>query len=144
MVQLDPKQTILVFSHSHNTFDKKELLVQPNSPYRHKSDCTVDDIIKEPYLKQFYLIDIEDKLKNYAPGKPEMKPDVIQQTKELRETREHQSRKQENKPTGIKIKTKDNGMKELMTVEVMNMLEKQQKEIQRLNAIISTFKKSDT
>ena len=140
MVQLDPMQVILVFSHSHNTFDKKELLIQPNSPFRHKSECTVDDFIKEPHLKQFYLVDIEDKLKEYAPGKPSMKPDVIKQTKELRETREHQSRKQENKPTGIKVKTNEQGMKELMTMEVMNILEKQQKEIQRLNAIIQSLK----
>ena len=32
-VQLDPLKTILVFSHEHNTFDKRKLLDNPHPDY---------------------------------------------------------------------------------------------------------------
>ena len=131
MVQLDPMQVILVFSHSHNTFDKKELLKQPQNKCRNLSSLTVDDFIKEPLLKQFYLHDIEDKLIEYKPGEPAMKPDVIKQTKELMEARQLRKLGQDNKPTGIKIK-QGTEIKELMTIEVVNLINKQQKEILEL------------
>ena len=85
MIQLDPFQVILVFSHSHNTFNKQELLDQPPNKFRTLSNNTVDDFIKEPHLKSFYLNEIEPLLSNYDPGKPDMKPDVIKQTEEIRE-----------------------------------------------------------
>ena len=49
-VQLEPKKTILVFSHVHNTFDKKTLLDNRHPKFVKDSDKTVDDFIKEPDL----------------------------------------------------------------------------------------------
>jgi hypothetical protein len=145
MVQLDPKQVILVFSHSHNTFDKKELLKQPDNNFRSKSSLTVDDFIKEPKLKQFYLDDIEPLLENYKEGRKEMKPDVIQQTKELRQERiKAQQKRMENSGTGVKVKLKNGIIKELTTLEIINILDANKKEIIRLNAIIDNLKNIDS
>jgi glycosyltransferase involved in cell wall biosynthesis len=81
MVQLDPYKTILVFSHIHNTFDKKELLNNPNEYFK-ESDVTVDYFIKftkEANIKKFFMIDIENLLEEYTKGSPESKPDVLNQ-----------------------------------------------------------------
>ena len=145
MVQLDPKQVILVFSHSHNTFDKNELLMQPDNKYRTKSSLTIDDFIKETSLKHFYVNEIENLLKIYDEGKPEMKPDVIQQTKELREKRLNaQKQLPNNLYSGVKVKTENGHIKELTTDEVINMLNAHKREIVRLNAIIDKLNYSNT
>ena len=144
MVQLDPVHVILVFSHSHNTFDKNELLVQPENKYRTKSTLSIDDFIKEPSLKQFYLEDIEPLLNTYTPGKPEMKPDVIQQTKELREKRaKSQQDKIDNHLTGVKVIIESGEVKELTVKEVVTMLHVHKQEITRLNMIIENFNKNN-
>lgn len=88
--QLDPLKTILVFSHDHNTFDKRRLLENPNPTYVKESDKTVDMFIQfadEAKIKRFFLKDIDEKLSKYGPGSPAMKPDVIKQTLELEEQR---------------------------------------------------------
>jgi hypothetical protein len=92
-VQLEPKKTILVFSHIHNTFDKKTLLENRHPNFVKDSDKTVDDFVKEVDLKEFYMNQIEVLLKDYAPGRPEMKPDVIKQMKEIKEEREKEHQK---------------------------------------------------
>jgi hypothetical protein len=84
MAQLDPMKVILVFSHEHNTFDKRMLLQnldKPNSGMR-VSAKAVADFIKEPALLQFYLHDVDAALQAYDPGHPSMKPDVLQQIRE--------------------------------------------------------------
>ena len=140
MVQLDPKQVILVFSHSHNTFDKQELLNQPENKYRTKSAFLVDDFIKEAKLKHFYLNELEPLLDNYKEGRTDMKPDVIQQTNELREERfKAQQKQMEASGSGVKVKLENGTIKELSTIEIINMLEAQKKEIIHLNAIIDNL-----
>lgn len=62
--QLDPKATILVFSHSLNTFDKKKLLNSKNK-FLHDTDKVVSDFIKDDELKKFYIDDLETKLEEY-------------------------------------------------------------------------------
>jgi glycosyltransferase involved in cell wall biosynthesis len=91
-VQLDPLKTILVFSHAHNTFDKRRLLENANPTYVKESDKTVDMFIRftdEAKIKRFFLKDIDAKLGAYGPGAPEMKPDVVQQTLELEDKRKN-------------------------------------------------------
>ena len=87
-VQLEPKKTILVFSHEHNTFDKKTLLENPHPQFVKKSDKTVDDFVKESSLKEFYMNKIETLLVDYKQGRPNMKPDVLKQIVELKNERE--------------------------------------------------------
>lgn len=86
-VQLDPMKVILVFSHEHNTFDKRKLLVNANPDVVRDSPKKVMDFIKDPNLRKFYLSDLEKLLEDYAPGRPDMKPDVIAQTLQLEKER---------------------------------------------------------
>ena len=90
MVQLDPLKTILVFSHIHNTFDKRNMLENMHPQYFSESTKTVDDFIRqtsENNTRQFFMNDIDDKLKDYQPGEPVMKPDVLEQIAEIEEYR---------------------------------------------------------
>ena len=87
-VQLDPMKSILVFSHVHNSFDKKQLLNQGENPYVKLSDKKVSDFVKEEHIKKFFLEDIDKVLENYQPGKPENKPEVMKQMQEINKKRE--------------------------------------------------------
>lgn len=94
MAQLDPMKVILVFSHDHNTFDKRILLanldrrdIETNMQVSAK---TVADFVKETDLMQFYMRDIDAALVAYEPGKPEMKPDVLEQIREKMEKQQKQ------------------------------------------------------
>jgi hypothetical protein len=93
-VQLDPMKSILVFSHVHNSFDKKVLLTQSPNPFVKESEKVVDDFVKEEFVKQFFLEDIDEVLSNYDPGKPENKPDVLKQMAEIVRKRELMSQQQ--------------------------------------------------
>ena len=86
-VQLEPKKTILVFSHEHNTFDKRKLLDNPHPQFCKESPRTVDEFVKESDIKDFFMNQIEGLLEKYDPGKPSMKPDVLQQIIEIEERR---------------------------------------------------------
>ena len=87
-VQLDPLKSILVFSHNHNSFDKKVLLTQMPNPTIKDTPLKPSDFVKEPYVLQFFMEDINKLLDNYEPGLPENKPDVTKQIAQMQETRE--------------------------------------------------------
>ena len=85
-VQLDPMKSILVFSHEHNTFDKRKMLENPHPDYLKDSTKTVTDFIKfsdEDPIKDFFLNKIDKLLEDYEPGLPKMKPDVLEQIKKI-------------------------------------------------------------
>jgi glycosyltransferase involved in cell wall biosynthesis len=87
-VQLDPLKSILVFSHTHNSFDKKTLLENKLDPNIHDTKKTIDDFMKESDIKKFFMEDIDELLNNYEPGKPHHKQDVLKQIDELKIERE--------------------------------------------------------
>ena len=90
-VQLDPMKAILVFSHEHNTFDKRKLLENPHPQFLKESTKTVDNFIRTPNednIKNFFMNDIDELLKKYEPGEPKMKPDVLVQIKQIELERE--------------------------------------------------------
>jgi glycosyltransferase involved in cell wall biosynthesis len=98
--QLDPLKTILVFSHEHNSFDKRTLLENPNPNYTKISNKTVDMFIKFPHearIKKFFLEDIDELLRTYTPGEPRMKPDVMKQIQDIKEQREKQAKEMADK-----------------------------------------------
>jgi glycosyltransferase involved in cell wall biosynthesis len=81
-VQLEPLKTILVFSHIHNTCDKRKLLENINPNFTKESNKTVDMFIRNSYedgIKQFFTNDIDALLSKYEAGEPKMKPDVLKQ-----------------------------------------------------------------
>jgi glycosyltransferase involved in cell wall biosynthesis len=87
MLQLDTLKTIMVFSHKHNSLNKEKLLESPATSKMINSRFKVDDFIKDPILKQFYMYDMNTLLSDYEPGKPENKPEVLVQIDELEQTR---------------------------------------------------------
>ena len=150
-VQLEPKKTILVFSHIHNTFDKKKLLANGENQYQKKSPRTVDEFVKEPEMKEFYMNTIDTLLQDYDPGHPKNKPDVLKQIKEIEEERrgmamKHQ-KEMEQKNSG-KIVLNQNGQNiELNNEQVVQIMQKQQEQLrefvkmlQQKDAIIEKLK----
>ena len=137
-VQLDPLKSILVFSHEHNTFDKRKLLDNPHPKFVKESNKKVDDFIKENDLKHFFMNEIETLLKDYEPGRPSMKPDVLQQIIEIEEMRRKEMEKaamQLQLQNNSKVCLKDiNGTtKELDNSEVVKILQTQQQQLQGMS-----------
>ena len=133
-VQLDPMKSILVFSHNHNTFDKKKLLVNAHPDYLKPSPKTIDMFIQEPkeaFIKDFFLNKIDDLLAGYEPGEPKMKPDVLKQTKEIEEQRANMALQQQaNAPIMI---SKDGGPPTpLNSQEILHIINSQKSDIQNL------------
>lgn len=88
-VQLDSNKTILVFSHDHNSFDKKELLKQPGNPLVNESELLPSDFVKEPEILKFFMEDVNELLQNYDIGNPKNKPDVTKQLSDIKKEREN-------------------------------------------------------
>jgi glycosyltransferase involved in cell wall biosynthesis len=129
-VQLDPLKTILVFSHEHNTFDKREMLKNPHPDYMKDSDKTVDTFIRESReneIKKFFMEDIDDLLEAYEPGLPKNKPEVLKQTIEIKKKRaelEKQNIEALNKqPTGIVMDITGQGRKDLTRADVVKIIQ---------------------
>ena len=95
-VQMDPMKTILVFSHVHNSFDKKTLLNQgPANPFVKLSNLKVENFVKEADIRDFFMESIDKLLAEYEPGRPENKPDVTKQIIEIGIKREEMIKQQQ-------------------------------------------------
>ena len=154
-VQLDPLKTILVFSHQHNTFDKRTLLENIGSnQYIKYSSKEVGDFIKDKDIIRFFLEEMDEKLKIYEQGDINMKPDVLKQIKELELKRKELEKKmmeerkkntdsyngsenttQANKNSTGTIVLQEEGKppRELNYNEVVEMLTLQQKQLLQMN-----------
>lgn len=147
-VQLDPLKTILVFSHSHNTMDKRILLDNidivghPDSQYAKYSSKTLGDFIKDDKIVKFFTEDLENKLAEYEPGDIKLKPDVLKQIGEFEERKKlmmkniqtQQVQQQQAQSSQLKIVFQEEGGKgtrELSIPEVVELLEKQQKQLEQ-------------
>ena len=53
MIQLNPQKTMLVMSHSENTFDKKKMREQENNLIK-KTSMKIREFIKDKKLREFY------------------------------------------------------------------------------------------
>ena len=132
--QLDPLKTILVFSHVQNTFDKKKLLENPNPSFQ-PSQRTVDEFIKHDFehgIKEYFMKNIDKCLEKYKPGDPNMKPDVLKQTEELKVQREKMQKEMVQKQQGqgqILLEQPGKAPRPLTTQEVAGLLDKQNKEL---------------
>ena len=82
------KEFIYDFSGVTNTLNLiKFLLNEGNYLFIFYFEFTVDDFIDDPNLKQFYMVDMNNLLTNYEPGKPEHKPKLMEQIKNMEEER---------------------------------------------------------
>jgi hypothetical protein len=137
--QLEPLKTILVFSHEHNTFDKRRLLDNINPLVVRESDKPVTMFVKEPELYDFYLNQIEVLLKTYEPGRPNMKPDVLLQMvaieKERKKEMERQQQEQQQQIV-INIRQGDGPVQQLTLEQVMSIIQQQQAQIVHLSNLL--------
>ena len=90
LIQLNSLKSILVFSHKHNSLNKEKLLENPEQTKTRPSPYIVDDFVKEPILKQFYMYDMNQVLENYELGKPKYKPKLLEQIFKMEEKRAKQ------------------------------------------------------
>jgi glycosyltransferase involved in cell wall biosynthesis len=56
IIQLDPMKTMLVMSHSENTFDKDRFRNDPTNTFVVKTKLQLTDFVKDPKLRTFYSI----------------------------------------------------------------------------------------
>ena len=137
-VQLDPLKTILVFSHSHNTFDKRILLenMEGNKFVNHCSR-TIDDFTKDQWIVNFFTKDVESVLKDYDPGDINMKPDVLKQIQEINKKRNEMMVSQQNlqnlqpQASMFQIMFHEDGKppREMTHTEIVETLSKQQTQL---------------
>ena len=89
MVQLDSMKTILVFSHDHNSFDKKQLLIGVPNKVVVESERIPSDFIKNADdILTYFMEGIDSALNTYEPGNTSHKQDVLNQMVELKDKRE--------------------------------------------------------
>ena len=150
-VQLDPLKSILVFSHEHNTFDKRKMLENMNPQFMKESDKTVDTFIRkstEQNIKKFFLDDIVELLNNYEPGQPKMKPDVLVQMKKIEEERDayikEQMEKQKANNTSVLLQRPGEEPIQLSSQDIVNLLSQQQNVINQLQQKIQEISTNAT
>jgi glycosyltransferase involved in cell wall biosynthesis len=149
-VQLEPKKTILVFSHIHNTFDKKTLLDNPHPDYCKPSDKKVEDFVKTEELKDFFM-NIDHELEKYDFGKPINKPEVLRQTNKIAEERKKMVEEARKNNEG-KIIVEQNGKQVVLNNEqIVEILKQQNQKIQELTkkimvqeSIIESYRNKQT
>ena len=131
LIQLDPKQTILVFSHLHNTFDKNELLLNKNELVK-ESNISLKTFIKNEELYNFYVVNLNNIVDNYELGSILYKPDVIIQKKQIEEQRDL-NLSEKNKFITLKV---GDEVKHLSKDEVIKILQSQHDTIINQSKII--------
>ena len=140
-VQLEPKKTILVFSHIHNTFDKKKLLENGENKFQKECSKTVDEFVKEEEMKEFYMNKIDKLLEDYDEGHPKNKPDVLKQIKEIEEERKKISLRNQQRQQELgegKIILNQNGENiELNNQQIVQIMQKQQEQLQKFSILLN-------
>ena len=142
--QLDPFKTILVFSHIHNTFDKRRLLENQSNDFFKESDKTINMFIRKPEeaaIKQFFMTDIEKLLNKYKSGDPSMKPDVLEQIVKIEKERALMQQQEMANAPKFMLNDKNNKQVELSPQEVVNMIQQLQKEMELLKKETELLKK---
>lgn len=138
-VQLDPIKSILVFSHEHNTYDKRKMFDTAHPDYFKESPKTVETFIQKDFeepIKQFFMHDIDNLLENYEPGLPKMKPDVLKQIKIIEAERAKMIKEMEEKQKlngPIMLNEPGKPPRQLNNMEVVELVQKQQQGIQQFS-----------
>ena len=134
MVQLEPKKTILVVSHDHNTFDKKNLLDEKrfSQDNVHITDKKVSEYIKEKDIYEFFILKLPDYLKNYDLGSPVHKNDVIEEI-EKKDKERNKRQEKNNKLIDIYIQDQNGKKQQLTTNDVYELIKNLQNENAKLS-----------
>jgi hypothetical protein len=135
-VQLDPMKSILVFSHEHNTFDKRKLLDNPHPDFLKESTKTIDMFIRnkeEANIKKFFVEEIDKLLEKYEPGEPKMKPDVLKQIIEIEKDRERMISEENAKSGQIIMQQPGKEPVPLNPGQVVELIRNQQTQMESLS-----------
>jgi oligoendopeptidase F len=109
-----------------------------------RTNLTVESLIPNKELRDFYLNKLDKLLEAYLPGKPEMKPDVLEQIKTIEEKRKHEIEKFQKRNaqlSGVVIAEPGKEARQLSTEEVIGLLQGHREEIVRLNAQVEVNNK---
>lgn len=133
--QLDPMKTILVFSHEHNSFDKRKLLENSHPQYLKESMKKVEDFIKFDYeatIKNFFMNTIDNLLKGYECGEPKNKPEVLEQIKKIDEERKRLTEQANRQGPKLMMDIPGQGSREISTEEIMEIMNTYVAELKRV------------
>jgi glycosyltransferase involved in cell wall biosynthesis len=140
-IQLDPEHVILVFSHIHNTFDKKKLLENIDNKFvKQINNFSISQLIPDKDLYSFYKENLNNILKDYTLGRPESKPDVLQNIILIEEKRRQILEDRLRKSGQIIMKQNDGSKKVLSNDETIKVIQQQQMQIVNLQNQIKNIK----
>ena len=136
-------KTILMFSHIHNTFDKRKMVnnitPETNNVVR-ETTYRVSDFVKNDSIRNFITNKVDILLDKYEPGDPKHKPEVQQQLIELIEQKQKQRRIQQEANGPIVMKVNDSEPTTLSNAQVREILTAQNNKINELYQIIEDMK----
>lgn len=133
VLQLDPRKTILVFSHIHNSYSKKDLLENSEPQFYKETYIEVKDFISDPTIYNFFTREIDELLSKYDPGNPKWKPDVLQECNAMIQKRNEIKSLREKQEQYNKLVASSS----LSTTTDKALREKYEKKINDLTLIIS-------
>lgn len=131
-VQLDPEKVILVFAHDHNTVNKKKILENINPQFTRVLNKTVEELIPEKELCDFYKTHLNKTLATYDAGKPLFKPDVMENILKIEEERRIFAEKRANENGQIVLKNQDGSIRHISSQEMISIVQHQQVEMQNM------------
>lgn len=138
LIQLDIKKSILVISHDHNTYNKKNMLDNLQNNKGNPSNLLVEDFIKDPELKQFYLNDVDELLITYEPGRPENKPTAMKQMAEAQE-RQNKAREEKEKIKELQQQISSYSLKNIANIDVKAIQDKYEKQLADKTVLINNL-----
>jgi glycosyltransferase involved in cell wall biosynthesis len=165
-VQLNPIYTIVVFTHDHNSFDKRILLKNEGQVvtltdetgkthekmFVQKSTKSLDlffPTAKDKQLRAFYL-SLESRLKDYDAGLVKHKPDVVKQTNDIFMNRTLNAPILDIMMNGENRKMSINNLVEIIQnlnqqlQQQHTQLQQQQQQNEQLNATLTQLKANKT
>jgi len=140
-VQLDSKKSILVFSHEHNSFDKRRLLDNPNPKVVNETNLEVEEFIREEEIRDFFMNKVDDLLLEYEPGDPKYKPDVLNQMKVIQAKRDKMISEEASKSGSIMIKQDGQTPKVLSNQEILDLLNSKDNQLKQLIEVVKIKEK---
>jgi glycosyltransferase involved in cell wall biosynthesis len=131
LLQLDPKQVIMVFSHSQNTFDKKKLIAHGETNFVRKYNKKIESFDIDNSILNWFRSEMEPALEKYSQGRIENKPEVLKQTKEI----ENKLLNNSLSAITLKINGKNKRLTNKEIIELINKLSRDLNEQKNLNKL---------
>jgi hypothetical protein len=138
-VQLDPEKTITVFSHIHNTFDKKQLLEDTHNRFVKETKNRISDFVKNDVLRDFITNKVNSLLLKYEAGDPKYKPEAKEQMNKLIEEQNEKRKKEEEENGPIVVRAEGKEPQTLNSKQVREILNFQIQKIKELQQNINNL-----